>query len=313
MNVRRTVGAACAAVVLAGAGVSMSSSANAVDTVDQKQKDEDQTYAVDDDSSWAQVFTAGRSGPLRRVDLALTRDSGATKPLHVEIRNTVGGVPGATVLAKTTKAASSIPLNDKGFLQFTFATPPAITAGTQYAIVVHTNGVKGQYALTMSDYDKYHRGSAWATLASPPDDDWTQQGIDFAFITYLDIPPKPVNHKQDKKCDFKGKAKKYNVIKGTNADDVLIGTKGPDLIFGYGGNDVIRGRGGNDVLCGGAGNDELFGGGGNDTIYGGPGMDLLRGDKGNDVLYGNSGPDLLIGGAGKDVLKGGAGKDDERQ
>ena len=64
-----------------------------------------------------------------------------------------------------------------------------------------------------------------------------------------------------------------NLLKGTNAADIL---------FGGSGRDTIQGLGGNDRLDGGTGNDRIDGGLGNDTIWGGSGTDTMTGGDGGD-------------------------------
>ena len=92
----------------------------------------------------------------------------------------------------------------------------------------------------------------------------------------------------------------YNIIKGTQGDDVIQGTDGDDLIFGLAGNDIISGGNGNDCIFGGFGDDTISGGDGNDTIKGNSGNDILKGQLGSDLIYANSGSDVLDGGAGSD-------------
>jgi Ca2+-binding RTX toxin-like protein len=85
----------------------------------------------------------------------------------------------------------------------------------------------------------------------------------------------------------------YNVINGTNLNDVLVGTPGNDLIRGFGGNDVIVGNEGNDLLCGGRGDDRLFGRRGIDRLWGGEGFDRLYGEGDTDLCDGGPGVDFL--------------------
>ena len=93
----------------------------------------------------------------------------------------------------------------------------------------------------------------------------------------------------------------YNIIYGTEGDDVLRGTEGDDIIYGFGGDDIIYGFGGDDVLYGGEGDDVLYGGEGDDVLYGGEGDDVLYGGEGNDVLYGGEGRNFIYAGDG-DVI-----------
>jgi Ca2+-binding RTX toxin-like protein len=110
----------------------------------------------------------------------------------------------------------------------------------------------------------------------------------------------------------------YNIIEGTDRDDVLVGTSGNDCILGYDGNDVLRGGAGDDYLVGGPGDDLVYGLGGvdwvfgesgNDTVLGGVGDDTLSGGAGDDQVQGNVGNDTLAGGEGNDFLSGGSGDD----
>ena len=101
----------------------------------------------------------------------------------------------------------------------------------------------------------------------------------------------------------------YNIIYGTEGDDVMDGTDGDDLIFGLGGNDTINGNEGNDCIYGGNGSDDISGGTGNDHIYGGKGNDIVAGWFGNDYVYGNKGNDYVYGGWGNDTIYGNQGDD----
>ena len=92
----------------------------------------------------------------------------------------------------------------------------------------------------------------------------------------------------------------YNLIKGTEGDDVIQGTDANDLIFGLAGNDLISGGLGNDCIFGGHGDDIVSGGDGDDTIKGNSGHDVLKGQTGIDVIYANSGSDVIDGGENSD-------------
>jgi Ca2+-binding RTX toxin-like protein len=85
----------------------------------------------------------------------------------------------------------------------------------------------------------------------------------------------------------------YQVIVGSEGDDLLVGSPGPDCIFGLGGNDVLRGRAGHDFLMGGPGDDNIHGGPGDDELHPGTGgADHLFGGAGsNQLLYGAAGPE----------------------
>ena len=84
---------------------------------------------------FAQTFTAGVTGQLVRVDLNLfcSGCSGAPPNFVVSIRATANDLPTGPDLA--TAVIPGFTSGASSWKTFTFATPPAITAGTQYAIV----------------------------------------------------------------------------------------------------------------------------------------------------------------------------------
>ena len=88
----------------------------------------------------------------------------------------------------------------------------------------------------------------------------------------------------------------YNIIYGTEGDDIIQGTDAADLIFGMGGDDVISGGDGNDCIFGGPGNDIVTGDAGDDSIRGNSGSNVLRGNAGSDAIYSVFYNDLLDGG-----------------
>jgi len=92
----------------------------------------------------------------------------------------------------------------------------------------------------------------------------------------------------------------YNMILGTQDDDILYGTSVADLIFAHEGDDIVFGFKGNDCIFGGDGEDIIFGNEGNDSISGGDGNDILKGQLGMDILNGNTGVDVIDGGDDND-------------
>lgn len=66
---------------------------------------------------------------------------------------------------------------------------------------------------------------------------------------------------------------------GTLLDDLMRGTDAGEVIAGGAGADILRGRGGNDTLIGGTGNDKLNGDGGEDVF-------LFRSFDGRDTIRG---------------------------
>ncbi|MEK6944697.1 MAG: hypothetical protein AABW55_04585, partial [Thermoproteota archaeon] len=88
----------------------------------------------------------------------------------------------------------------------------------------------------------------------------------------------------------------YNMIFGTEEDDMVTGTNLSDLVFALGGDDIVFGEKGNDCILGGEGDDIIYGNEGNDNISSGEGTDIIKGLSGDDILNGGSGIDVIDGG-----------------
>ena len=146
-------------------GVASSASAG---TLDQQQTDFSVgTGTIDSGETPAQTFTAGLSGGIDQVDLHL-ESHGPTTPVTVEIRDTSGGAPGATVLAAQSVPASSIPTAGS-WVTVNFATPAPVTAGSQYAVLAYSSPVS-----MTQHYDWGYGGDSYAggrftyATSSPP-------------------------------------------------------------------------------------------------------------------------------------------------
>jgi Ca2+-binding RTX toxin-like protein len=91
----------------------------------------------------------------------------------------------------------------------------------------------------------------------------------------------------------------YNLVIGTQGDDILIGKSGVyNLIIGLDGNDIIRAGSSGDCIISGNGDNVIFGGTGDDTIIAGNGNNIIKGDSGNDKITVGSGSDIIDGGDG---------------
>jgi hypothetical protein len=160
-------------------------------TLDQQQTEQNANGGLYVGQDPAQTFTAGITGGLDQADLLLCCKFGTpVEPLTVEIRNTSGGEPGASVLA-----SASIPMSalgsDPAFVPATFATPAAVTAGIQYALVVYTahpdNDCCGWNYQTG---DLYSGGTQFLSHTFPAQPPWDQSADnDYAFKTYVTPPP----------------------------------------------------------------------------------------------------------------------------
>lgn len=133
-------------------------------------------------TSWAQTFTAGMTGALDRIDVDLTSSIYGDGPVGIELRTVSGGVPSSTVLAS---ALTSDPIAE-GWNTVTFATPPRVLAGTQYAIVATNSGSEVDWLLSSNtnpyaggtNFTDFGDGAGWAS--NFPD-------YDLTFKTYVEL------------------------------------------------------------------------------------------------------------------------------
>ncbi|MBI2074861.1 MAG: Ig-like domain-containing protein, partial [Candidatus Levybacteria bacterium] len=149
-----------------------------------------QTYGI---SSWlAQTFTAGQTGFLTKVNLRLDRNNknDASGNVTVEIYNTVSDSPSTIISgASSSLAASGINKSTDTNYDFVFSSPPAISAGSVYAIVIHRSGTSdtNNYAWYsgVTSTDQYNGGGRY-TLSNSGSS-WTLQNTgkgDLRFQTY---------------------------------------------------------------------------------------------------------------------------------
>ena len=141
-------------------------------------------------TTWqSQTFTPSASGKLNQVDIqaALSSAASVLGTAVVEIRNTVSGVPGNTVLA----TANLTSINSTGNLWYSvnFASPADVTAGTLYAIVLRA-GSGGPYRGTASNTNTYanggwlqssNSGGSWANVTTGT----PATTLDLAFRAYI--------------------------------------------------------------------------------------------------------------------------------
>jgi hypothetical protein len=155
--------------------------AAATGTLDQSSEGTSASAPIDFWRYVGQSFTAGITGDLDQVDLVLARDADDASGV-VELR-TLGadGLPTETILARATVGAEAIP-TQAGFVPVPID-PVPVTAGTQYAIVLHGHGFRqhGDFA------GRYPGGQALQVIGEGP---WTvATGNDLAFHTYVTVPP----------------------------------------------------------------------------------------------------------------------------
>jgi hypothetical protein len=186
-------------LIVVGAGASAG-------TIDQQLTSWTNVSAVGDLGTWnhenAQTFTAGRSGALDQLDLALYRFDCKTSPvlcggvgdLKVELMRTAGGVPSGTPLATATVPSTSIPLGKypslDGLSWISVPIGPVpVTAATQYAIVLSSTGMYA-WGLDETAGGPYLGGSTFSRDAADSSSAWFgPQPSDKAFKTYVKPSP----------------------------------------------------------------------------------------------------------------------------
>jgi hypothetical protein len=159
-------------------------------TLDQQQTATVYDGGVGATGTIAQVFKAGITGKLDRVDLLIDHLASPTDPLNLEIRNTSSAAPGSTVLATVSLPPASVPTVST-FVPVTFASPPAVVAGTQYAIVLYSADPSNNYGWGITGTDVYAGGDSFNFTGSPPGPSpvWNDGSTaDTAFKTYV-VPP----------------------------------------------------------------------------------------------------------------------------
>jgi hypothetical protein len=147
-------------VLLAGPGA-----AHATGTLDQSQTRIDGFETVAAEQWIAQTFTAGRTGTLDQVDVAISKQ-GSPGPLFVQIRTVQpDGTPGALSLANATVPEASASNSEFTFVAVPLTPGTASVAGTHYAIVL------GNLATPPAGEPKknfYRWGAACGAVFVPP-------------------------------------------------------------------------------------------------------------------------------------------------
>lgn len=114
-------------------------------TIDQQNTTITNNGVAFTNASWVgQTFTAGKSGSLTRADVNLFCVFCTTAPpsIIVSIRATSGGMPTGSDLASASLAISDYS-GTQAFYTASFASPASVTAGTQYALIIHASAAYG--------------------------------------------------------------------------------------------------------------------------------------------------------------------------
>ncbi len=187
------MGKALMVCTVVAAGLLVSSAVQAGVVLDQFQVSPDVGFALSVvNPAWgveysrAQTFTAGISGLLDHIDLGNTSDGGTTAPSVpiVEIRDTVAGQPGPTVLGSVT-AAGPGPMH--GWLTIDFLSENVtLTSGQMYAIVFFPSESPGVVAVGVRwDPLSYPSGAFWTGTDGVWEIDDALGGGDMQFRTYM--------------------------------------------------------------------------------------------------------------------------------
>ncbi len=144
-------------------------------------------------TTWGgQTFTPAVTGQLTGADINLfcSGCTGTTPNLTLSVRATSGGFPtGADLVAATIPGFSNGGV--ASYFSVTFGSPPTLTAGTMYALVIRpvANPAPGTYALTRSATNVYPGGTRVSGATSGTV--WTSpltggQTTDAGFHTFMD-------------------------------------------------------------------------------------------------------------------------------
>jgi len=115
----------------------------------------------------AQVFTPSTTDRLNKIELNLKNASSATGTIIVEIWSNVSSKPG--VLLATSSIASSALATTYAYITVRFAEAPNLVSGTDYWIVVYTQGISsGSYSWSSSTVEttalsSTDSGLTWST------------------------------------------------------------------------------------------------------------------------------------------------------
>ena len=142
-------------------------------------------------TTWGgQTFTAGVTGQLTRADINLfcSGCTGTAPTLTLSVRDTSGNLPTGADLATATLSGNAS--GASSYFVGNFASPPTLTAGTVYALVVRptVNPSAGIYAITRSSTNVYAGGQRVSSADSGST--WTApltagQTTDAGFKTYM--------------------------------------------------------------------------------------------------------------------------------
>jgi hypothetical protein len=152
----------------------------------------------------AQTFTALHTGGLDTASTAVIPRSAISGDWKLEIASTSAGAPGPAMA--TTTVPNTLPLNTKGTITGTFATPPSVSAGSQYALLISRPGSNG-YGVADEGGDPCPGQAYYQNVVAGPFIFYN--AVDFGFATTVQPPTSSGSGGALKKCKKKKKHRKH--------------------------------------------------------------------------------------------------------
>ncbi len=170
-------------VVLLRPGPAAAATVTNIDVLDRSQTVATNNFALFGGSTRAgQIFTAGIHGLLDRVSVYVENfnPGPSSSPITISIKTVVDGMPSETQIGYGSIAANAVPpAGSARWVDATIATSMPVTPGTQYALVLSSDGGAGRLYLADSgtlypDGDMVYDDGGWVTYP-----------FDAAFKTYV--------------------------------------------------------------------------------------------------------------------------------
>jgi len=143
--------------------------------------------ALNSTTWWGQTFTAGVTGTLERADINLfcSTCTGTAPNLTLSVRATSGGLPTGADIASTTLSGNAS--GGASYFSGTFSSPPSLTAGTVYSLIVRpvADPSAGTYAATFSGSNVYAGGRRVTSTDSGSTWSAPNPSRDLGFHTYM--------------------------------------------------------------------------------------------------------------------------------
>jgi hypothetical protein len=152
----------------------------------------------------AQTFTALHSGGLDTASTAVIPRSAISGDWKLEIASTSASAPGSVMA--TTTVPNTLPVNTKGTITGTFATPASVSAGSLYALLISRPGSNG-YGVADQGGDPCAGQAYYQNVVAGPFIFYN--GVDFEFATTVQPPTGPgAGASAGKKCKKKKRKQK---------------------------------------------------------------------------------------------------------